>query len=97
LPPLEVDWRQIWIWNRFEPTLFALILASQYLFPLIGLDYRSFAWDTTFLMVLWLGCGWRLLRRQEDEVASAAAEPAPAAGDRASPLPLRRTEAAFPA
>jgi hypothetical protein len=51
-----------WILNRAEPTILVLLFATVYVFPLLGLGLRALPYDTFCAIVLWLWCGWLILR-----------------------------------
>jgi arabinofuranan 3-O-arabinosyltransferase len=56
-PPLPVSYRHIWLLNRVVPNLTVLVIATQAVFPLLGLGtFFGPPWDTFCLMALWLWC-----------------------------------------
>lgn len=72
-PPVSLDLtpRGVWALNRMAPTAYFLLVAIQYVFPVLGWgSHWGTPWDTFCLMGVWAWCGWQWLRRGE-KVATA--------------------------
>jgi hypothetical protein len=62
-PLLRPAYANIWVVNRFFPSMVLLLLLTQPLFPWLQLgSYYGPPWDTFFLMLIWAWCGWLWLR-----------------------------------
>jgi hypothetical protein len=74
LPPavsVELAPRAVWALNRMAPTAYLLLLATNYLFPSLGLgSHWGTPWDTFILMGVWAWCGWQWLRHGEKVATS---------------------------
>lgn len=62
LPRWKVRLRDVWLVNRFEPTVLVLLLLNVLLFPALSLGLRALPYDTFFLLALWAWCGWLVVR-----------------------------------
>jgi hypothetical protein len=75
LPPMEIEYRSVWVLNRLAPTMVVFLVATQHVFPYVGLgSYWGPPWDTFGLMALWLWCGWQWLRHGEKVASSWGAQ-----------------------
>jgi hypothetical protein len=69
--PLELAPRAVWTLNRMAPTAYVLLLATNYLFPGLGLgSHWGPPWDTFCLAGVWAWCGWQWLRHGEKVATS---------------------------
>lgn len=70
LPFMQPAARHIWVLNRLEPTILVILIVTVDLLPLFDVNVRDYPYETVCLTVLWLWCGWLLLRAphpKEDE------------------------------
>jgi hypothetical protein len=61
MPPrptaLPIDYPHVWVFNRMVPNLTVLVIATQFVCPLLGWgSYFGPPWDTFVLMALWAWC-----------------------------------------
>jgi hypothetical protein len=77
VPSLSLGHGTVWVCNRVEPTIYVLLVATLFVFPVIGLGMRRFSFDTTFLSALWAWCGWLLFwQARKEKVEQDARAPA---------------------
>ena len=69
--------RHLWVLNAVEPTLWVAMLATVHVLPLFGLGLRAMPYDTFCVALLWLWCGWQLMRRPQSAESFAQAAIAP--------------------
>jgi hypothetical protein len=61
---LQPDTCHVWVLNRMVPNLVVVLLATEYVFPGVGIHLEGFPYDTLCLLILWLWCGWLMFAEE---------------------------------